>query len=149
MSLSGPATAWAWMQTNISGETWKCASAPIQPDRASDVKRWEEWQITAKFWYAKLLISYPKRLEAVKVLQLSTELRYMKTYAMYLFQFFLLLMNLRSCDNSVFALPWCTEYILMWKKSNSKQLNIRLQHNKTWKNEGVWRVFIGTTYIHT
>ncbi len=28
MSLSGLATAWAWTQSNISGETWKCASAP-------------------------------------------------------------------------------------------------------------------------
>ncbi len=24
-----PATAWAWTPSNISGETWKCASAPI------------------------------------------------------------------------------------------------------------------------
>ncbi len=51
-------------------------SAPILPDRAWDVKRWgEEWQIIAKFWYAKVVVSYPKRLDAVKVLQLSTELR--------------------------------------------------------------------------
>ncbi len=46
MSLSGPARARAWTQSNISGETWKCVSAPIQPDRAWEVKRWgEEWQI--------------------------------------------------------------------------------------------------------
>ncbi len=40
----------------------KSASAPIQPDRAWDIKRWEKWQIIAKFWNAKLVISYPKRL---------------------------------------------------------------------------------------
>ncbi len=56
----------------------------------------------------------------------------MKTYVMYLFQFFYFFINLRSCDDSVFALSlWCMECRLMWKKSNSKQFNIRLQHNKT------------------
>ncbi len=44
--LSGPATAWDWTQSNIALETWKCASAPIQTDRAWEVKRQgEEWQI--------------------------------------------------------------------------------------------------------
>ncbi len=37
MSLSGPARAWT--QSNISVETWKCVSAPIQPDRAWEVRR--------------------------------------------------------------------------------------------------------------
>ncbi len=51
-------------------------SAPIQPDRAWEVKRWRgEWQIIAKCWCTKLVASYPKILEAVKVLQRSTELR--------------------------------------------------------------------------
>ncbi len=36
MSLSGPATAWAWTQSNVSGEPEICI-CPIQPDRA-----WEE-----------------------------------------------------------------------------------------------------------
>ncbi len=54
---------WAWTQSNISGETWKCASAPIQPDRAWEVKRWgEEWQIIAKCWWAKLAASNKKDL---------------------------------------------------------------------------------------
>ncbi len=53
----------------------------------------------------------------------------MNTYAMYLFQFFLFLINLRGYDNSVFALSiWCIECKLMWKKSNLKQFNIRQQH---------------------
>ncbi len=109
MSLSGPATAWAWMQSSISGETWKMC--PIQPDRACDVKRWGEWQITAKFWYAKLVISYLKRLEA-KVLQLSTELRVYEDLCNVLISVFLLLINLQSCDNSVFALPlWSTDSV--------------------------------------
>ncbi len=126
MSLSGPATAWAWMQSNISGETW---NAPMQPDRTWDAKKQgEEWQIIAKFWYAKLIISYPERLEAVKALQLSTELRVGRLFNSYLW----------SCDYSVFALSlWCIEWRLMWrKKSYSKQFNIIQQHNKTWKK---WR----------
>ncbi len=45
-SVSGPARTWAWTQSNISGGAWKCASAPIQPERAWEVKKWgEEWQI--------------------------------------------------------------------------------------------------------
>ncbi len=63
MFLSGAATAWAWTQSNISGETWKCASALIQPDRAWEVKRWgEEWQIIAKCWWEKLVASNKKDL---------------------------------------------------------------------------------------
>ncbi len=55
----------------------------------------------------------------------------MNTYAMHLFQYFLLIYEV---DNSVFALSlWCMECRLMWKKSHSKQFNIRLQHNKTCK----------------
>ncbi len=45
-----------WTQWNISGETWKCLPAPIQPDRAWTGKRsGEEWQIIAKHRCAKLL----------------------------------------------------------------------------------------------
>ncbi len=44
---------------------------------------------------------------------------------------FLFFINLRSCDNSVFALSvWCMECRLMWGKSNLKQFNIRQQHKK-------------------
>ncbi len=54
-----------------------------------------------------------KRLETVKVLQLKYLV--MNTSAMYLFYLFLI--HLRSCDNSVFALSiWCMECRLMWKK---------------------------------
>ncbi len=56
--------------------TWKPENVHLPPSNLTELERWgEEWQIIAKFWYAKLVISYPKRLEAVKVLQLSTELR--------------------------------------------------------------------------
>ncbi len=49
--------------------------APIQPDRAWEVKRWgEEWQIIAKCWYM-LVASYIKWLEVINVFQLFTELR--------------------------------------------------------------------------
>ncbi len=51
----------------------------LSPSNLTELERWrEEWQIIAKWWYAKLAVSYPKRLEAVKVLQLSTELRVWK-----------------------------------------------------------------------
>ncbi len=50
-------------QWNISGETWKCLPAPIQPDRAWKGKRsGEEWQIIAKRRCAKLVASYQKDL---------------------------------------------------------------------------------------
>ncbi len=120
---------------------------PIQPDRAWEVKRrGEEWQIIAKFWCAKIVVSYPKRLEAVKVLQLSTGLRVWILMQCAYFSF-LFLINLRSCNNSVFALSlWCMELEcrLMWGKSNSKEFNIRLQHNKMCKK---WRG-VNTFYRH-
>ncbi len=109
MSLSGPATAWAWTQSNISGETWKCASAPIKPDRAWEVKRWEEWQIIAKCWWAKLVASNKKDCKGITAKYVD---KGMNTYIMS----FLLLIHLRICDNSVFALSlWCMECILMWE----------------------------------
>ncbi len=74
--VAQPEPGLPWTQSNNFGETWKCVSAPIQPDRAWEVKRWRgEWQIIAKCWCTKLVALYPKILEAVKVLQLSTELR--------------------------------------------------------------------------
>ncbi len=88
MFLSGPTTAWAWTQSNISGETWKCVSAPIQPDRAWEVKRrGEEWQIIAKCWWAKLVAS-KKKTWGCKGASAKYLVKGMDTYAMYLFQFF-------------------------------------------------------------
>ncbi len=119
-------------QSNISGETWKCASAPIQPDRAWEVKRWgEEWQIIDKCWWAKLVASN-KKDETVK--GASAKYEYLCNV---LISVLLFVMNLRSCDNSVFALSiWGMECRLMWKKSNLKLFKIRQKHNKTWKK---WR----------
>jgi len=63
MSLSAPTRAWDWTQPNISGETWKCASAP---SNLTELERWrEEWQIIAKWWWSKLVASYPKIFETV------------------------------------------------------------------------------------
>ncbi len=88
MSSSGPATAWAWDQLNISGETWTCASASIQPERAWEVKRWgEEWQIIAKCWWAKLVASNKKDLRLSRYLVKLYLVKDMNTYAMYLFVF--------------------------------------------------------------
>ncbi len=94
------------LESNIYWETWKCASAHIQPGRAWEVNRWgEEWQIFAKCWWANLVTSYPKRLEAVKVFHPSTELRVRMFISVFLF-----FINLRSCDISVFyLLLWCME----------------------------------------
>ncbi len=73
MSLSGPARAWAWTQSNISGETWKCASALIQPDRAWEVKSWgDKWQIIAKYWWAKLVASNKKKTWGCKGTSVSS-----------------------------------------------------------------------------
>ncbi len=64
----------------------------------------------------KACLIIPKTLEAVKVLQISTELRVWRLMQCTYFSFFLLI-NLWSCDNSVFALSlWCIECRLMWNK---------------------------------
>ncbi len=42
------------------------------------------------------------------------------------------------CQYSVWSIDWCGE------KSNLKQFNIKQQHNKMWKNEGVWIFSQGT-----
>ncbi len=101
----------------------KMCVCPIQPDRAWEVKRrGEQWQIIAKCW-AKLVASNLKRLEAVKVLQLSTELRVwilmQCTYSsFFIFNKFTKLWKFCFC----FVCMACR---LMWKKSNLKQFNIR------------------------
>ncbi len=87
MSLSGPAIAWAWTQSNVSGETWKRASAPIQPDRAWEVRR--RIADNCQMLMSKACRIKQKRLEAVKVLQLN--IKGTNTYAMYLFQLFIFL----------------------------------------------------------
>ncbi len=135
--------------SNISGETWKCASAPIQPDRAWEVKRWgEKWQIIAKCWWTKLVTSNKKRPEAVKVLQLNIKLRVwiLMQCTYFSFFFFLLIYEVVTilfllCQYGVWCVDWCGG------KTNLKQLNIRQQHNKTWKNEGVWILSQGTVIV--
>ncbi len=64
--------AWAWTQSNISGETWKCASAPIQQSRQSlrgeEVRR-RRIADNCQMLMSKACRIKQKRLEAVKVLQ--------------------------------------------------------------------------------
>ncbi len=68
------------------------------------------------------------------------------TYAMYLWIFFFVI-NLQSCDNSIFALSiWWMECRLVYKKHKFKAVNIRQQHNKTWKK---LYIYIHYIYIHT
>ncbi len=108
-----------------------CPHPTWQSSRCEEVR-----QIIAKWWWAKLVVSYLKILEAVKVLQLSNKLRVwilmQCTYFTVIFNTFTKLW--KFC----FALSvWCMECRLMWgKKSNLKQFNIRQQHNKMWKK---WR----------
>ncbi len=90
MSLSGPARAWAWTQSSISGKTWKCASTPIQPDRAWEVKSWgDKMQIIAKF--DKQSLSHEtKKTWGCKGPSAKYLVKGMHTYAINLFQFFYL-----------------------------------------------------------
>ncbi len=61
----------------------------VQPDRAWEVKRWgEEWQITDKCWWAKLVAS-TKKTWGCKGASAKYLVKGMNTYAMYLFQFFI------------------------------------------------------------
>ncbi len=113
-------------QSNISGETLICLSAPIQAGRAWEVKRGgEEWQIIARCRCAKLVTSYPKRLEAVKLFQLSAELRVwilmQCTYFSVLF-----LIKLQSCHKFILC------FVIMVNEMYWCGKNYRLQH-KIWK----------------
>ncbi len=73
----------------------------------------------------------------------------MKTCAMSFFQCFIFNKFVKFI-NPVFALSlWWVGCRFTWgKKSYLKQFNIVTQHNKMWKNEGVWRLSIGTVYIY-
>ncbi len=104
MSLSGPATAWAWTQWNISGETWKCEQ------KNQTKKTWDCKGASAKY-----------------------VVKGMNTYAMYLFSVFyikyiyeVVTVLFLLCQYGVWSVDWL-------KKSNLKQFNMRQHHNKTWK----------------
>ncbi len=109
--------AWAWTQSNISGETWKCASAPIQQSRQSlrgeEVRRRriaDNWPNADE----QSLSHQTKKAWGCKGASAKYLVKGMSTYAIYLFQFFLFVIHLQSCDNSVFALSiWCMECRLM------------------------------------
>ncbi len=107
-----------WTQWNISGETWKCLPAPIQPDRAWKGKRsGEEWQIIAKHRCAKLL-HHTKKTWGCKGASAKYRIKGMNTCAMYLFQLFNWNTFAKSTQISFLLLLWCMECRLMWEKSH-------------------------------
>ncbi len=119
----------------------------LPPSKLTKVKKWREECIIAKFKACHVI---PKILKAVKVFQLSTELRVLIIMQCAYFRWFFFI-NWWSCSNFVFALSlWCMECRLMWEQSNSKQFIIRLQHNKREKRRGMklWILFIGSGYIY-
>ncbi len=139
MSLSGPKTAWAWFPIKYFWRNLNMSVTPIQPDRAWEVKRGgEEWQIIAKCRCAKLVSSYPKRLEAVKVFQLSAELRVWILMQCTYFSVLLLIkwQNCRKCI--LWHLLWCMKCIDVEK---TKDRNIKFENNK-----GVWILSQGTVF---
>ncbi len=96
----------------------KLEMPPSNLTELETAKKWgEEWQILAKFWYAKFVISYPERLEAVKALQLSTELREGRLMQCTNFSFFFFF-HFYKVVTILFLLCslWCMECRLMWKK---------------------------------
>ena len=92
MSLSGPARTRTWTRSNISGETWKYlySDAP-HPTWQSVICR-EEWEKLSKYRCAKLVVSYPRRLESVIAAKgASTKywVNILNTYVIVIFQFVL------------------------------------------------------------
>ncbi len=62
---------------------------------------------------------------------------------------FLFLIYVWSCESAVFALSlWCMECKIDVEKSNNKQFNIRLQHNKTWNKWKGYEYFRKALYIY-
>ncbi len=88
-SLSGPARDWAWTQSNICGQTWKCVSAPLQPDRAWEVKSEVKMAHNCQMLMSKACrIKKTKKSWDCKDASAKYLVKGMNTYAMYLFQFF-------------------------------------------------------------
>ncbi len=58
MSLSGPARAWAWTQSNISGDTRKWVFVPIQHKRAWKKEDFILSKYLLKDTYAMYLLQY-------------------------------------------------------------------------------------------
>ncbi len=111
MSLSGPDTAWAWTRSNISGETWTCASAP---SNLTELERWRDEEKKSRLLTNADEQSLPhqtKKTWGCKRASAKYWVKGMKgmqsTYLSFLF--------LINCDNSVFSLSiWCMECRLMW-----------------------------------
>ncbi len=107
MSLSGPATAWTWTQSNISGETWKCASVSIQPDRPWEVKRRRIADNCQRLIRKACLIKQKKTWDCKGASEKYLINEYLCNVLISVFNF---LINVGSCDNSVFTLSiWCME----------------------------------------
>ncbi len=88
-----------------------------------------------QWWCAKLVASYPKYTWGCKGASAKYWVKVLNTYAMYLFHF-CIFYKFTKLWQFCFALPlWWMECRLMWEKSNLKQFNIRLQHNKTWRKK--------------
>ncbi len=89
-------------------KTWKCASAPNptwQSLRGEEVRR--RMADNCQMLMCKACRIILKKTWGCKGASPKYWVKGMNTYAMYLFQFFFLI-NLRNCDNSVFALSlWC------------------------------------------
>ncbi len=89
---------------------------PIQPDRAWEVRR--RMTDNCQILICKACHIIPKKTWGCEGASAKYWVKGMNTYAMYLFQFFLFVINLQSCDNSVFALSiWCMECRCRKKKN--------------------------------
>ena len=66
MSFSGPARAQTRTRSNISGDL-KIAAQQRSPTNLTELERLcrEEWEKLLKYRCARLVVSYPRRLEAV------------------------------------------------------------------------------------
>ena len=132
MSLSGPARALTWTQSNIFGETWKWLSTDSpHPTWQSNGRK------IPKPRCAKL-VSYPRRLKSVIAAKGASTKYWVKglnTSVNVICQFSFLIHStafLKSCSCFVIS-----GYRLMRGEIN---LSKRLQHTKMWKNQRVCKL---------
>ena len=135
MFLSGPVRALTWTQSLILWKDLKMAVHGWSPTWQSLKGSAEKkiWQKIHKSRCAKLVTSYPSRLEAVNAL---TEywVKGVNTYVNMIFKFFLFNKLFKQCIKSSFCFVIMGHWVLIDEGKNYlNYFSKRLQLNKMWK----------------
>jgi hypothetical protein len=130
MSLSGPARARTWTRSNNSWETWKqlYSDAPYPTWQALDRICREEWEKLPKYRCAKLVESYPRRLEAVIAAKGASTKYWVK--------------GLNTCVNVI------SDIILNTLANMSKNLFLLCHYGVLWCHYGVLWCHYGVLRCH-